>query len=149
MSALEIRLDNDLSNIFDIEQNGLSVGHIELKWTGTQATITLCGTSYDAWWRGILSPTYYLGADGTCVASARRPTFLHRRFVVQTGAKTYALAVRNFVGLEFVLTESDVEIGFITRHGTRKMKAEFPDDLLLEVQAFLIWLTMCAAINIE
>jgi hypothetical protein len=40
MSALEIRLDNDLSNIFHIEQNGLSVGHIELKWTGTQATIT-------------------------------------------------------------------------------------------------------------
>jgi hypothetical protein len=149
MSALEIGLDSDLSNVFHIEQNGLSVGQIELEWTGTQATITLCGTSYDAWWNGILSPTYYLGADGRCVTSARRPTFLHRRFVVQTGAKTYKLAVRNFVGLEFVLTESDVEIGSITRHGTRKMKAEFPDDLLLEVQAFLIWLAMCAAINIE
>jgi hypothetical protein len=40
MSALEIRLDNDFSNIFRIEQNDLSVGQIELKWTGTQATIT-------------------------------------------------------------------------------------------------------------
>jgi hypothetical protein len=149
MSALEIRLDNDFSNIFRIEQNGLSVGQIELKWTGTQATITLCGASYDAWWKGILSPTYYLGADGKCLASAKRPTFLHRRFVVQTGARIYALAVRNLVGLEFVLTESDAKIGSITRHGSRKMKAEFPDDLSLEVQAFLIWLAMCAAINIE
>jgi hypothetical protein len=149
MSALEIALDNDLSDIFHIEQNGLSVGQVELKWTGTQATITLCGTSYDAWWKGILSPTYYLAADGKRVASARRPTFLHRRFVVQTGAKTYKLAVRNLVGLEFVLTESDVEIGAIARHRTRKMRAEFPDDLLLEVQAFLIWLAMCAAIDIE
>jgi hypothetical protein len=149
MTALEIKLDNDFSNIFHIEQNGLSVGQIELKWTGTQAIITLCGASYDAWWEGILSPTYYLGADGKCLASARRQTFLHRRFVVRTGARTYALAARNLVGLEFVLTDSDAKIGSITRHGTRKMKAEFPDDLSLEVQAFLIWLAMCAAINIE
>jgi len=141
MRVLDFNPDSAFNqNRFNIAQNGAPVGTIDREWTGTRATITIGGASYDAWWEGILSATYYLGKNGDRIASSQRPSLFQRRFTVRTGARTYALGATNPLGLVFELTENGMKVGAITRYLTREMKSELPDDLPLEVHAFLAWL---------
>ncbi len=141
MTVLDFSPTSALSqNVFNITQNGAPRGQIDRGWTGTRATITIGGASYKAWWEGILSATYYLGANGSGVASAQRASIFHRRVIGRAGARTYTLAVTNLLALAFELAENGSKVGTIVRYVTREMQAELPDDLPLEVQAFLIWL---------
>jgi hypothetical protein len=143
MSVLEISANSALSmNTFSVAHNGSMVGQIDRQWSGTGAVLMIGGTTYDAGREGLLSATYYLEANGKRIATAQRPSLFRRRFVVQTGGKTYTLATTSLFALSLVLTENDMQIGAITRYVTREMKGEFPDAMALELQAFLIWLAM-------
>jgi hypothetical protein len=149
MTVLDFSPTSALSQkTFSIAQNGAPLGRIVRDWdgpTGTlslhaRATIVIADESYDARCEGILSMTYYLAGNGNRIASAQRPSFFHRRFVIWTGKRTLTLAPADLLGLTYELTENGIRVGTITRYVTREMQSEFPDDLPLAVQAFLVWL---------
>jgi len=128
---------------YRIVQDGGPVGEIDCGRVREGATITIGGTSYTASREGLLSGAYHLEAAGNRLASAEWAR-AHRRFTVQAGGRNYALKAASWFGRAFVLTENEVQIGSIARQGffSRTSKAELPDDLALEVKAFLIWLVI-------
>jgi hypothetical protein len=127
---------------YDIVKSGAPVGEIVGRRMG--ATITIGGKSYAAAREGVMSSAYYLEADGNRVARAERASGFKGGFTLQTGGRTYLLRTASALGRAFVLTENEIKVGSIARNGffSRMSTAELPDNLALEVQAFLIWLVI-------
>lgn len=145
MSVLEFGLKGFFTQrTYSLTGNGLPVGVIECSRMWEQATITIGTTSYTAAREGKMSGLFYLEANGIRLASAEKPSSLHRLFTVRAGGRTFSLKAASAFGRAFVFTENDVEIGKIARRGifSSKSTAELPDDLAVEVQAFLIWLVI-------
>ncbi len=129
---------------FRIVRDGVPVGEIDGGRMREQATITIGGATYAAAREGLMSGAYYLEAGGKRLASAERPSVFSRRFTLQTGAKTYSFGAASAFGRSFALTENGVDVGTIARESffSRRSMAKLPDDLGLEVKAFLIWLVI-------
>lgn len=129
---------------YNIGQNGVPVGEIDCATMRGEATITVGGARYTASRESIMGSAFHLEANGKRLAAAERSSAFRGRFTVQVGARTYSLGVASLFGRAFVLSENGVEIGSIARQGffNRKSKAELPDELPLEVKAFLIWLVI-------
>ena len=145
MSVLEFGLKSFFRpRIYGIVRDGAPVGEIECARMWERATITIGGTSYSAAREGKMSAGFYLETNGNRLASAEKPSAMHRLFAVQVGGRTLTLKAGSTFGRAFVLTEREVQIGSIAPLGwfTRKCRAELPDDLAPEVEAFLIWLVI-------
>jgi hypothetical protein len=132
------------SRVYGIAQNGAPIGEIDCAWLREEGTIKIGSTSYSASREGLMSGAFFLAANGQRLASADKPSALHRLFKVQIGGKTYTLKGASTFGRSFVLTEDDREVGSISPQGVfgRQAKANLPDDLTLEARAFLIWLVV-------
>ena len=63
---------------------------------------------------------------------------------MQLGGRAFTLKATSTFGRAFVLTEGDHAVGSVAPQGFfgRKAKADLPDDLTLEIRAFLIWLVV-------
>ena len=132
------------SRVYDIVQNGAPIGEIDCAWLSEKGTIKLGSSSYAASREGLLSGAFFLEANGKRLVSAEKPSALHRLFTLQIGGKAYSLKAASTFGRAFVLTENDREVGSIAPQGFfgRKAHANLPDDLALEIRAFLIWLVV-------
>lgn len=132
------------SRVYGIVQDGTPIGEIDCAWLREQGTIKIGGASYSASREGLMSGAFFLAANGQRLASADKPSALHRLFTVQIGNKTYTLKAASTLGRSFVLTENDREVGSIAPQGFfgRQAKANLPDDLALEARVFLIWLVV-------
>jgi hypothetical protein len=130
--------------VYGIVQDGTPIGEIDCAWLREQGTIKIGSAGYTASREGLASGAFFLEANGTHLISAEKPSALHRLFTVQIGGRAYTLKGASTFGRAFVLTESDREVGSIAPQGFfgRKAKANLPDDLSLEVRAFLIWLVI-------
>jgi hypothetical protein len=145
MSVLEVKPRSWLSSRdYGIVQNGASLGEIHCAWAREQGKITIGDRSYTASREGLTSGAFFLEANGTRLVSADKPSALHRSFTLQVGGKAYMLKAASAFGRTFVLTDGDRDVGSIAPRGLfgRKARADLPDDLALEVKAFLIWLAI-------
>jgi hypothetical protein len=129
---------------YALSRGGGEIGRIDLGAVRQPASIVIGDATFHPVRDGVLRTAYHLDGNGTRLASAAPAGAISRRFTVQAGPRTYALAVSSWLGRSFTLTENDAAVGTIARTGffTAKCRAELPDDLLLEVQAFLIWLVL-------
>jgi hypothetical protein len=127
---------------YGITRDGVPVGEILGSRVWQQAAITIGSAKYEAAREAKISDTFYLAANGNRLASAETASILKGGFTVQAGGKTYTLKAASLFGRAFVLAENAVEVGRIARRGffSRKSTADLPDDLALEIKAFLIWL---------
>ncbi|MGB6536318.1 MAG: hypothetical protein WBF58_10185 [Xanthobacteraceae bacterium] len=143
MSTLEFGLKSFFRpRIYAIARDGAPAGEIECARMWERATITIGGTSCSAAREARMSGAFYLEANGVRLANAEKSSAMHRLFTMQVGGRTLVLKAASTFGRTFVLTERETQIGSIAPLGwfTRKCRAELPDDLAPEVQAFLIWL---------
>lgn len=129
---------------YAIVKSGAPVGEIVGHRMGGGATINIGGKSYEAAREGVMSSAYYLESGGNRIARAERTSAFKGSFTLQAGGRTYLLSRASAFGRAFALTENEVKVGSIARMGffSRMSAAELPDDLALEVQAFLIWLVI-------
>lgn len=129
---------------YRITQAGVAMGEIDFRGMRQRAGITIGGATCTAAREGIMSGAYYLEANGTRVASAVNASAFKGGFIVQAGDRTITLTRASAFGRAYALTENGARIGTIAPQGffSRKSKAELPDDLAPELQAFLIWLVI-------
>ena len=129
---------------YGIVKSGVPVGEIVSRRIGGGATMTIGGKSYVAAREGVMSAAFYLEVDGNRVARAERASAFKGSFTLQAGGRIYLLSPASMFGRAFVLTENGSKVGSIVRSGffSRMSTAVLPDDLALEVQAFLIWLVI-------
>lgn len=124
------------SRNYNIVQNGTLIGEINCAWARERGSIRIG----DA----LVSGAFFLEASGRRLVSAEKPNALHRLFTLHLAGKTFTLKAASAFWRAFVLIEGDREVGTIAPLGlfTRKAMADLPDDLSLEVKAFLIWLVV-------
>ena len=129
---------------YTLTRGGAEIGRIDFGGIRQPASIVIGDATFHPVRDGVLRKAFHLERDGARLASAAPAGATFRRFTVQAGARTYTLAVTSWLGRSFTLSEDGAPIGTIGRTGffTAKCKAELPDDLPLEVQAFLIWLVL-------
>ena len=145
MSVLQFGLKSFFRpRTYSIAHEGAPVGEIAFAKRWERATITIGGTSYTAAREGKISGAFYLEANGKRLASADKPSARTPLFTVRVGGRTLTLKKASFFARAYILTEGNVQIGSIAPIGWfgGKSKAELPDDLALEFQAFLIWLVI-------
>jgi hypothetical protein len=130
--------------VYSIEREGAPVGEIACAKRWESAAITIGATNYAAAREGRMSGPFYLEANGNRVADAEQSRAWKRLFTVRVGARTLTLKTASLFARGFILTERDVPIGSIAPAGWfgRKSRAELPDDMAPEIQAFLIWLVI-------
>jgi hypothetical protein len=145
MSLIEFA-PNSLFTIrhYTLSRGGVEIGRIDFGRIRAPASIVIGDASFNPVRDGVLRKTFHLEGNGAQLASAVPAGASYRRFTVQAGSRTYALAVTSWSGRSFTLTDNGAAVGTIARNGffTTKCTAELPDDLPLEVQAFLIWLVL-------
>jgi hypothetical protein len=129
---------------YGLKRDGVAIGQIDCGGIRQPASIVIGDATFRPARDGVLQTTYHLDGDGARLASAAPAGAAFRRFTVETGARTYTLAVSSWAGRRFTLTENGTAVGTIARTGffTTKCKADLPDDLPIGVQAFLIWLVI-------
>lgn len=132
------------SRNYNIVQNGTLIGEINCAWARERGSIRIGDASYTASREGLVSGAFFLEASGRRLVSAEKPNALHRLFTLHLAGKTFTLKAASAFWRAFVLIEGDREVGTIAPLGlfTRKAMADLPDDLSLEVKAFLIWLVV-------
>src|ERR1700744_319771 len=130
-----------------LRRDGVEIGQIDCGGGRGGAAIVLsaqggaiCTPVIDSVVRG----KFHLEANGTRVADAQAAGFWFRYFNVQAGDKSYTLKMASWFGRRFALTENGAELGRIgvTNAFSGRSKAELPDSVPLEIQAFLIWLVI-------
>lgn len=129
---------------YTLKRDGVEIGRIDCGGIRQPASIVIGDATFRPARDGVLRATYHLDGNGARLASAVPAGAALRRFTVEAGARTCTLAVASWSGRRFTLTENGTAVGTIARIGffTAKCQANLPDDLPLEVQAFLIWLVI-------
>jgi hypothetical protein len=129
---------------YRILQNGELLGDIACEKILQRATFTINGTRYSAFGNGLIVGSFHLEASGRRLASAQKPNGFRRVFTLEASGKAYELKPAKAFGANFLLTEGGEQIGSITSQGFFKLTllAELPDDLSLEIKAFVVWLIM-------
>jgi hypothetical protein len=145
MSVLQFGLKSFFRpRIYEIIRDDAPADAIECSRMWERATITIGGANYAATREGRMSGAFYLERNSIRIARAEKLSASRRRFTIEVGARTLILQAASAFGRSFILTEHDVQIGGIAplNWWARRWRAEFPVDLSLEVQAFLIWLVI-------
>src|ERR1700722_2498127 len=124
-------------------RDGAEIGQIDCGGAGGTAAVRLGGTTSKPVTDSLIRGKFHLEKDGALLATAQSAGFWRRRFNIQAGAKSCTLLAL-WSGRRFALMQNDTEVGRIgaTSFFGGKGNAELPDDLPLEVQAFLIWLVI-------
>jgi hypothetical protein len=128
---------------YALTRDGAEIGQIDCGGAGGRATISIGGATCTPVTDSLIRGKFHLEKNGTLIASVQSAGFWRRRFDIQTGAKSCTLLAL-WSGRSFALMQNDAEVGRIGATGFfgGKGMAALPDDLPLEVQAFLIWLVI-------
>ena len=129
---------------YTLTRGGAEIGQIDCGGVSGSATIFLDTASYTPVIDSVVRGKFHLEANGTPIAGAQAAGFWFRYFNVQAGTRSYTLTMASWFGRRFALMENGTELGRIgvTNAFSGRCRAELPDDLPLEVQAFLIWLVI-------
>ncbi len=129
---------------YTLRRDGAEIGQIDCGGASGTATIAIGGETCTPVTDSLLRRKFHLEKNGTPIASAQSAGFWFRYFNIQAGTKPYVLKMASWFGRRFALMEDGTERGRIgvTNAFSGRCRAELPDDLPLEVQAFLIWLVI-------
>jgi hypothetical protein len=130
--------------VFD--RRGMPVSRAELaNWRET-AKLEVGATRYKAHHKGWGSKQFVLEKeDGRVVAVAEKPSAWRDRFVFEHGGNRYEVEKESVWGSAFVIRrEGVVRIGSVRGKGIFKREwiVELPEELLLEVRVFIVWLVV-------
>jgi hypothetical protein len=102
------------------------------------------GLRYTVRSRGIAGPLLLEAADGSEVAQATEPSAFRREFAVAHGERQYTLKAISWMRRECGVFAEGRQLGrvFPEIFCSRRAQVEIADELPLELQAFLVWLTL-------
>jgi hypothetical protein len=133
---------------YTLTRDGAEIGQIDCGGVRGTAAIVLGGVSGGTTYTPVIDSVargkFHLEANGARVAGAQSAGFWFRHFNVQAGTRSYTLTMASWFGRRFALMENGTELGRIgvTNAFSGRARAELPDGMPLEVQAFLIWLVI-------
>jgi hypothetical protein len=129
---------------FTLTKNGESVADIDLSSWREKGALTVAGSTYRVYREGLCSGAFVLQANGTVVARAHKPSAWTRRLVLDFGGAQYELRPRSAFTRSFQLLKDAKIVGTLSPASflTRKIDVELPEDLPLQIRAFIVWLTI-------
>ena len=121
-----------------------TVAHIDASWWRERASLTVDGSTYQAYREGIMSGAYLLKCRGSKVASAKKPSMFYREFLVEHDGQRYTLRAKSVFERGFVLLKGAKRVGSITLESLFSYRANvnLPADLPLPVRVFVFWLVI-------
>ena len=132
------------SSGYKVLDNNSTVAIVELSISREAGTLTIQGTTYNAYREALLSGAFILEKDGSILARAIKPSAVYRSFQVELEGKKYTLEAESIGRRKFVLSENGVRVGSVSpEHSlTRKSVVDFPQEISLPGRIFLFWLVM-------
>lgn len=143
--------DGCSSNSFTVfDRGGTPVGRVELSkrlWRES-AKLEAGGARYEAHYKGRAGKEFVLQTeDGRVVIVAEKPSVWRNRFVFEHAGNRYELKKGSVWGSVFVLCQEGVgPVGSVRSKGffKRQWTVGLPEELPLEVKAFVVWLMIIA-----
>lgn len=131
-------------NFTVFDRSGTPVARADLSNWRETAKLEVGGTRYEAHHKGWGSKQFVLeNEDGRVIAVAEKPSAWKDRFVFEHGGNRYELEKESVWGSAFVIRREGVgPVGSVRSKGVfkREWTVELPEELLLEVRVFIVWL---------
>jgi hypothetical protein len=129
---------------YAVSRNSDHLADIDISCWREKGTLTVDGQQYSVYRERPLSGKFVLESNGSVVASARKPSSLTRRLLIEDAAgRQYELKPRDIFTRTFQLHAGTAVVGSLSARGvfSRGMKVDLPETLPLPVRVFVIWLT--------
>ncbi len=129
---------------FTLVKNGESLADIDLSSWREKGALTVASSTYRVYREGLCSGAFLLESNGTVVARAHKPSAWTRRLVLDFGGAQFELKPRSAFTRGFHLLKDERIVGTLLPASflTRKINVELPEDLPLQIRAFIVWLTV-------
>ena len=129
---------------FTLAMNGESVADIDLSSWREKGALTVAKSTYRVYREGLCSGAFVLEFDGAVVARAHKPSAWTRRLVLDFGGAQFELKPRSAFTRGFQLLKGEQLVGTLLPANvlTRKINVELPEELPLQIRAFIVWLTV-------
>lgn len=129
---------------YEIFKGDERVAAVDLAWLREAGTVEIAGTHYTIGRTGLISGSFFLKKYEDTIVSAVKSSAFSRSFVIGIGGNSYTLGAASVFSRRFVLRKGPSDVGEIrpAHWFTRKVVAELPIDIPLEIQVFLIWLVI-------
>lgn len=129
---------------FTLAKNGESIANIDLSSWREKGALTVANATYRISREGLCSGAFLLESNGTVLARARKPSAWTRRLVLDFGGAKFELKPQSAFARGFQLLEDERIVGTLLPDSflTRKFNVELPEDLPLQIRAFIVWLTV-------
>ncbi len=121
-----------------------AVADIDVAWWREKGVLFVQGAAYTVYREGLMSGAFILESAGSVLARAQKPSAFRRCFKIEHAGRQYTLRAKSPFGRTFILHLDDREIGSISPEGlfTRRATVDFPQDMQLPVQIFIVWLAV-------
>lgn len=141
---LELRRKRLLSSAYVVEEEGKPVADlVRSRWRG-RARLTTRGESFGMSKRGFLRLTYTLRQGETDLLQAQEANLLGSRLLFTYGSRHFQIHREAWFSSTLVVEADGSEIGNIKRRDflAGGARIQLPDNLPLEVRAFLGWIAV-------
>ncbi len=136
---MQLRAARLFSRHIVVSLGGVEIATIRDKWLVEGSTLWIQGTEFVLRRESLLSGNYLLLQGGLEVARGEKPSFVSRRMLGHINGRTYELKPETIFTSKYVVRLDGVKVGHI---GPRPVlfphSAEFPDELTLAQQVFLV-----------
>ena len=130
---------------FTVARGDRRVAELDISWWRERGALAIDGATYAITREGLLSGDFRMSApDGQTMATASKPSMLHRRFDIVHAGHTITLRARSAWARTMDVLLDGRDVGAITPAGawTRRATADLPETLSLPVQVFVVWLAV-------
>jgi len=120
------------------------VAAVNISWFKEGGSFRLDGEKYVVGRQGMMRGAFFVNRDGKTIAAAVKPSAFKRCFEVGCGERELKLAAARPFGRKFTLSEGRKIVGSVSPVSvwSRSAKADFPAEISLPVQVFMIWLVL-------
>ncbi len=104
----------------------------------------MANSTYRVYREGLCSGAFVLESNGTVVARANKPSAWTRRFVLEFGGTQFELKPQSAFTRGYKLINGERIVGTLSPASflSRKINVELPEDLPIQIRAFVVWLTV-------
>jgi hypothetical protein len=129
---------------YAVSRQDKHIADIDISWWREKGTLTVDGRNYGVRRERPMSGKFILESDGTAVASAKKPSSLRRRLLIEHAGIEYELKPRDMFTRTFELHAGTEVVGTLSATGmfTRRMNVDLPETLPLPMRVFVTWLTV-------
>jgi hypothetical protein len=129
---------------FTLAKNGTTLADIDLSSWREKGTLTVANSSCRVYREGLLSGAFVLESRGTVVARAHKPSAWTRRLLIEFGGAQFELKPESSFTRGFKLLKDERIVGTLSPASflNRRINVELPEDLPLQLRAFVVWLTV-------